>query len=91
MVGVAGLTIDGDLALHIASLILAAGVSWGVVKTKMTGYDRRHEQHDTKTEQLGNRILNLEQTVADRVARIETKVDLLLSAYLRDIRSPEDK
>lgn len=80
------MTIDLDLALHLATIIAAGGVSWGVVKTKMGTFDRRHDQHDKATQDLSKRILTVEHTVADRVARIETKVDLLLAAWVGNLK-----
>lgn len=85
------MTLPDELVFQIGAGIATIGISWGIVKARLAGYREILDKHDALQTSLSNRILTLEQTVADRVARIETKLDLLLSAYLRALEKPKDK
>lgn len=85
------MTIDDGVLLNAATLVLSAGVAWGIVQTKFSNYDKRLDAHDHKVETQAARILTLEQTVADRVARIETKVDLLLASWVTQLQRPPEE
>lgn len=84
---------DPSFIISALTIAASAGAAWGSVKVSLNGTKRRiqethaalhkhmeDEMHDFRRH--NDRVTAFERTQGDRLARLETKIDLLLSGQL---------
>lgn len=67
-----------DMLLPIAAGAASAGAAWGAVKVTLNGTRNRVKNLEFMFEQHRKDERETDQVQADRLARVETKIDLLL-------------
>jgi hypothetical protein len=71
--------IDIDALYSLGSAIFAAGGAWAVMKYRVDSVQKDQERHKVAHEQLKTAVQNDRVEIADRLGRIETKLDHVLS------------
>jgi hypothetical protein len=69
---------DASLAIPVISGVGAAGAAWGAVKVSLNGTRSRVRKIESQMDEG----LAKEADLHDRLARLETKIDLLLAGQI---------